>query len=180
MDSICSSIVSETPNDLPMQLTCATSNGFTARTAGNNTFVPCLTMRVSATIDGKTNRGCVYPLEYSICNTGSAVILYEIRVNSPNSTSVLTGPSWATPTGSKMVEVDKQATAYSSGTYIVIETGYISSSATVKVTTTNTTIRQTPLVYTALGSIQDHLSIAVSGVGATCTVLCALSWIEQY
>lgn len=109
-------------------------------------------------------------------NTGSTnPILFQVVLN-----PTLTNASFANVNAANsMAMVDTSATASSGG--IVVMSGYVPAAASGRGDTGNTAwVQDLPLVTTALGGVQDTLSILCAGIGGVSSAVACINWKEVY
>ena len=124
----------------------------------------------------------------SVRNTGQIIVQSYTTVNNALNSAfwqlilngTLTGASFASFGTMSVANVDTTATAITGG--IVLDSGYISSSASNKGTTQQTAadIKQMVLAYSGLLNHQDTITLVATAVGGAATVWGGFTWLEEW
>lgn len=156
LDQICASIVNETAGDNESYFQSSVSRGTTAKlitTTRNN----ILTIRPKALFQGQVNRGSIFQESIELLVTGTGTIFWELIYN-PTLGGV---PVWNNPSNNALFEFDIAGTTVTGGE--VVDSGYVSSSATVKNNTE------------AIIGAKYPLSLDIDGLNPKSLTLCATS-----
>ncbi len=178
LDMICTSVSSGGLGQ--EQILYARSNGITARNT-STTLLPLISIRAATLLGGTggggsiTNRGHVQPQFYNVLVTAQ-IHEYQILLN-----PTIGGASWTANGTLSLADYDVSGSSVSGGT--ILDAGYIAAGAANKTgpgAGSNAFSSVQPLVYTALGSVQDTICLAVRSVTSTGTAYGAIQWIEEF
>jgi hypothetical protein len=179
MKTLCASVMSEGGSEPLTEPSFSAANGVTDKAIASGTLTPILSIRSRATIyadDNMPNRGHIRVLYVSIMNTGGANPIYFQAMMNP----ALTGASFSNVNiAESMAMFDTSATAATGGSIIV--SGYVPAAASGRGDIEgNSWTQDLPMVTTALGGIQDTLTVMCAGMGGVSTAVATIQWREIY
>lgn len=137
---------------------------------------PIFSLRAKTTgPNGVRNIGLIIPLNVAVLVTGSSPILWEL-VKNPAS---LTGASFADyDANNSIAQVDRAATALTGG--IVTQSGFLAAGGGLRESMAGGVFKDMPLVYSALGNVQDTVSLVCTPIGGNSASTGSLTWQEQF
>lgn len=169
----CSSVSSEGGFADDAGYSFATPEGTVTAASGTRTHI--LSLRPRTTFNGITNRTRLRLTSVEIFVTGNAPVFWELCVGSTFSVA----PTYAA--------VNSTYSAYETGTggtltagTLVIASGYVSASATVKSAVSREISARYPITLNRAGAVRalGTLSLLVSGIGATSATRASLNFTE--
>lgn len=177
---ICFSVDSEGGEDPNLSIQGSIDSGTTATALANGTFRPIIAMRAKTTGPNSVpNRGQIRLRASSVVNAGNFSILVRLIRNPTTLTQAGGAVTWADTGGlAETAAFTNAADTVSGGS--VIDSYYVSSSATVNGTGGAEVFFQIPMVFTELTSVQDTVVVAAAGLGGTSSAYGNIVWQEIY
>lgn len=151
------------------------STGEGTVTAGNGTRTHLLSLRPKTTFGGVTNREFISMIDASMLVTGTNSVYYEIGIGATFSVA----PTWTN------VNTTHSGFEYGTGGTLatlptIIESGYVSSSATNRESLSVSAINHYPLTLDRSGAQRDYgtLTLCVTGIGGTSAMRAVFNFEE--
>lgn len=173
MNFICSSVMSEGGQVAPQGRTF-TQEG--TATASNGARTHLLSVRPKTTFNSITNRVLFQILNIDIVVTGNAPVYWEVVLG-----QAITGTTTYTDVNTTYSAFEYNTAGTISGSpTIVIASGYVSSSATIKGALSATLTSKYPISLNQAGAVRSlgTMSLIVTGIGANSACRGALTWEE--
>lgn len=172
MRFICSSVMSE-GGTVDFQGFPASQD--VSATAGNETWTHILSLRPKTTFGGFVNRSpmSLYSLEGLV--TGASPIEYRIVAG-----QAITGTTGFTSVGTKSSFEYNTAGTISGAADLIIESGFIAASNTVKGQISTKTFQRVPITLDAAGNqrLNGTISLIVKGIAGASACQFAVNWLE--
>jgi hypothetical protein len=175
MDSMICYAFSEGSLTNDIDQTSSIGNGFTPISAASGVYTPLVSLQCkTAGPNSVTNRGHVNPNQFGVTVTGTNPVAYNVILNP----ATITGASWVSVGTNNIVNYDISATAFTGGS--IIASGHVNATNQSRSQIIGTIQLAFPMVYTALGSVQDVIMIVAAGIGGASNSLGRISWTESY
>lgn len=173
MNYICSSVISEGGQEDVQHYTFSTQKSVTA---GSGTRTYMMSIRPKLTFNSITNRVGFHPISLDVLVTGNNPVYWELCIG-----QAITTPTYADVNATySAFEVDSAGTL-SGSPAIVLSSGYVPASATVKSTISTEVNLRYPISLNQAGAHRDNgtLTLLVTGIGGTSACRAALTFAEH-
>jgi hypothetical protein len=173
MRFICSSVISEGGQEENGGVPVVAEG---TATAGNGTDVHILSIRPKTTFNGITNRIKIVPDSVEVLVTGNNPVLWKLVIG-----QAITGTTTFSNVNAtySCMEFNTLGTA-NNAPAIVLQQGYIASSAQARGVANPRTVSKIPITLDAAGAVRANgtLSVLVQGIGATSACRASINWRE--
>lgn len=168
---ICTTVISEGGDSTESATQHTHNNGVTAIAV--TTRRPVLSIRAKATGPNSIRNIGQMVLREADITASNNNSFYEIVLN-----GTLTGASWSAVDATySLAEKDTSATTISGG--IILSSGYVVAGSGSLIGSISKSIsRDLALIYSALGNVQDTISIVCTSTSGTSNILAAIDWEE--
>jgi hypothetical protein len=174
MRHICGAVISEGGFEEQAGYQFSVNSGTGAGTAVT-TRRNVLTVRAKTTGPNSVrNTGQILLREIELMPNSNNGFMWELVLNA----TIGGSPSWTSVNSASLAEYDTAGTTVAGG--IVLDSGYVASSANARATIHSTVFRRLPLVYSGLNNVQDKISVVCTSLASTANPLVAMTWQELY
>lgn len=172
LDNICTAVISEGGQD-PQGKQFTANMGITPESVTTREVVMALRAKATGPGGGR-NTGQIMLRDFDLTATGSNGFLWELVVG-----GTITGSSWAAHDANRSIaEVDVVGGTISGG--VVVDSGYVTAGANFRGTASPALVRLLPLVYSALGNVQDSVALVCTSLNATSNPIASMTWQEVF